>query len=225
MPSGSEVELSESWGACMPSGPEVEVSESCTCMGEREGLVVEEWEGLIVTGDSGTSGRLGKASSELVDVRTASSPCCSSSRCLSRSVTGPSSVSRYPSKSSSLSPSSGRSRMYSSKNSGLEGNLWAMCAYEKKSEGERLQLADCTARLCGAEFHLCPLEGARARCAIAPAPAKELRHRIYARILREFFNSDVVLKPDKALGYASCLISFSTTSSFKKSRSILATVP
>ena len=129
MPSGSEVELSESWGA---SGPEVEVSESCTCMGEREGLVVEEWEGLIVTGDSGTSGRLGKASSELVDVRTASSPCCSSSRCLSRSVTGPSSVSRYPSKSSSLSPSSGRSRMYSSKNSGVEGNLWAMCAYEKR---------------------------------------------------------------------------------------------
>ena len=38
-------------------------------------------------------------------------------------------------------------------------------------------------------------------------------------------NSDVVSKPDKALGYASCLISFSTTSLFKKSRSILATVP
>ena len=35
-----------------------------------------------------------------------------------------------------------------------------------------------------------------------------LRHRIYARILREFLNLDVVSKPDKALGYASCLISF-----------------
>ena len=46
-----------------------------------------------------------------------------------------------------------------------------------------------------------------------------LRHRI------RFLNEDVVSKPDKALGYASCLISFSTTSSFKNSRSILATVP
>ena len=40
-----------------------------------------------------------------------------------------------------------------------------------------------------------------------------LRHRI------RFLNEDVVSKPDKARGV------FSTTSSFKNSRSILATVP
>ena len=44
---------------------------------------------------------------------------------------------------------------------------------------------------------------------------------IYACILREFLNSDVVSKPDKARGVAECLISFS----FKNSHSILATVP
>ena len=42
----------------------------------------------------------------------------------------------------------------------------------------------------------------------------------FVSILRELLNSEVVSKPDKALGYASCLISFSTTSSFNNSRGI-----
>ena len=144
-----------------------------TCIGEREGLESD-------SGDSGSWSSISRASQRLSSDRArVTGDCSSSSRSNLGGMTGPSSGSRYPSNSSSLSDSSGSSCISSSRNSGSDGKpsprreamttRVALRAYRRK-----IKESEVPQRFAWCNNATLPAQGGRARCNNATLPVKEI---------------------------------------------------